>query len=238
MSTELATTQPATPMAMIQLAVESNADPERLEKLMDLQERWEAGNARKAFFQAMADFQSQCPAIPKDGEVKDRSGKLMYKFAKLETVLATVREVEQACGFRHRWDQVDLDNGGVKVTCHVTHIEGHAEETSVTIPPAKGINTNAAQDRGIIIKYGKRYSLLNAYGLEPDEGDTDGRIPGGDTVTPEQAVAIDSALAELDDVTVAKFYKWAGCETAADLPAAKYQDAMRSLRKKVADANR
>ena len=45
--------QAVTPMQMLQIAVEQGADLDRLEKLMDMQERWEANEARKAF----ADFQ-------------------------------------------------------------------------------------------------------------------------------------------------------------------------------------
>lgn len=164
------------PLAFIERAVELKADPAHIRELMELRREWEADEARKAFFGAMAQFQADCPDIPKDGEVYDKHGGLLYRFAKLETVIKTIKAIEQANGFRHRWDQEDLETGGVRVTCEVSHVAGHSERSSVTIPPAKGMNTNAAQDRGIIIKYGKRYSLLSAYGLEPDE-DTDANTP-------------------------------------------------------------
>ena len=44
----------ATPMAMIDRALMSGAAPETLEKLLALQERWEANQGRKAFDEAMA----------------------------------------------------------------------------------------------------------------------------------------------------------------------------------------
>lgn len=43
-----------TPLEMVDRAVQAGATPETLEKLMALQERWEAGEARKAFDEAMA----------------------------------------------------------------------------------------------------------------------------------------------------------------------------------------
>jgi len=64
MTTEL-TVQQQTPMALIQMAVQANADPDKLGKLMDLQERWEAKQAADAFGQALADFQSECPPVHK-----------------------------------------------------------------------------------------------------------------------------------------------------------------------------
>ena len=48
------TIQAATPMDMIDRAVSSGASVEALEKLMVLQERWEANQGRKAFNQAIA----------------------------------------------------------------------------------------------------------------------------------------------------------------------------------------
>ena len=46
MSNDLVTTNP-TPL--IEMAVQNNSSPESLEKLMDLQERWTAGQARVEF---------------------------------------------------------------------------------------------------------------------------------------------------------------------------------------------
>ena len=49
----------ATPMAMIDRALASNASPETLERLLALQERWEASQARKAFDEAMANAKAE-----------------------------------------------------------------------------------------------------------------------------------------------------------------------------------
>lgn len=217
---------------MARVAMDPNADVTKLERLMDMQERWEANNARKAFFDAMARFQSAVPAIPKRGEVYDKSGKLMYRFAKLEDLLNIIANAEHDCGFRHRWDQEDLEGGGVRITCEISHIAGHCERSSVTIPPTKGMNTNAAQDRGVIIKYGKRYSLLNAYGLEPDD-DTDATLGDrGTTITDDQAAELNAMLDQLPEDDRRRFYEWAGVESVSDLPAAKYDAAKRGITNK------
>ena len=47
-------TAPVTPMEMLDRAVSNGASVETLERLMNLQERWEANQARKAFDDAMA----------------------------------------------------------------------------------------------------------------------------------------------------------------------------------------
>ena len=58
-----------TPSDLLRLAVEQGADLEKLEKLMDLQERWESNQARKAFVEAMAEFKKNPPEIFKTKQV-------------------------------------------------------------------------------------------------------------------------------------------------------------------------
>ena len=53
------------PMALIQMAIDKDSSLERLEKLMDLQERWEAKQAAKAFKAAMVEFQGKKPELKK-----------------------------------------------------------------------------------------------------------------------------------------------------------------------------
>ena len=55
-----------TPMDMLARAVQSGADLDMIEKLMNLQERWEASNARKAFDEAVAAAKADIPVILKN----------------------------------------------------------------------------------------------------------------------------------------------------------------------------
>jgi hypothetical protein len=55
-----------TPMQMLQIAVSQGADLERIQKLMDLQDRWEAKQALHAFNAALAAFKKNPPVIVKD----------------------------------------------------------------------------------------------------------------------------------------------------------------------------
>ena len=77
------------PAEMIRLAVAGGADLEKLEKLLTLQERWEANEAKKAYNKAMAAFKSNPPKINKDKKVGYESktgGKVGYKHASLFNV--------------------------------------------------------------------------------------------------------------------------------------------------------
>ena len=58
------------PTALIEKAIEKGVDFLALEKLMDLQERWEKREAEKAFFQAMNEFQAKKPKLTKGKKVE------------------------------------------------------------------------------------------------------------------------------------------------------------------------
>ncbi len=74
-----------TPMTLMAQAIQKNIPVETMEKLMDLQERWDKKNAQKEFNQAMADFQAKCPVIKKNKEVMEKDGKkARYSFASLD----------------------------------------------------------------------------------------------------------------------------------------------------------
>ena len=89
-----------TPMQMLQIAVSQGADLDRLQKLMDLQERWEANQARKAFVVAMAAFKQTPPKIMKNKHVKFQTSKGLteYDHATLDAVCGAVIANEERDG--------------------------------------------------------------------------------------------------------------------------------------------
>src|SRR3990167_9924775 len=82
------------PAEMIRMAVTGGADLEKLKGLLDLQERWEANEARKAYHKAMAAFKENPPKIKKDKKVgykpKDGGRDVSYKHASLANVVEKI----------------------------------------------------------------------------------------------------------------------------------------------------
>jgi hypothetical protein len=72
------------PLAMASefIKKDSNVDIDKLAKLLDIQERWEANEAKKAYVEAMAAFKASPPTIYKDRHVK--YGNTEYDHASLE----------------------------------------------------------------------------------------------------------------------------------------------------------
>ena len=70
MTNEIEKAEPVSPNRMIQLAIEGNADLEKLEKLLGLQERYEANEARKDFASDFAVTQANVEAVIKTARNK------------------------------------------------------------------------------------------------------------------------------------------------------------------------
>lgn len=165
-----------TPMQLIQAAVNQNADVDKLSKLMDLQLRWEANEAKKAFVEAMNAFKANPPEIVKDRLVGYGEGlkSVSYRYATLANVCEQVTGALSKQGISHRW-RTEQSDGLIRVTCILTHVMGHSEETTLCGGPDTSGSKNAIQAIGSAVKYLERYTLLSATGLEAGEEDNDGR---------------------------------------------------------------
>jgi hypothetical protein len=167
-------TQDPTPRGLIQQGIEKGLDVESLSKLMDLQDRWEANIARKAFFEAFTNFQCECPDLRKTKLVA--FNQTTYKYAPLADITRQIGPLLKAHGLSYRWEITDTEKE-IKVTCLVSHVQGHTESTSMMANPDLSGSKNPIQGRGSAIEYLKRYTLVGALGLSTADSDIDGRLP-------------------------------------------------------------
>ncbi|HEX5362376.1 MAG TPA: ERF family protein [Fluviicoccus sp.] len=168
-----ALTAPAstTPGAMLIYAMERGADMAQIDKLLDLQMKWEANEARKAYVADMALFKQNPPTIIKDKAVgyEGRNGEFVgYKHATLGNVTNAIVEGLAKYGFSHRWD-VKQDGQIINVTCRITHRLGHSEEVSMSSFKDDSGKKNAIQQVASAVTYLQRYTLLLATGLATHE---------------------------------------------------------------------
>lgn len=175
-----------TPMDMIDRALSSGASPEALEKLLALQERWEANQARKAFISAMAQARVKFgPILKRNDGYSNR-----YKYETLPDVMAAVDGPLSENGFSYDWHTEDLPDGRIRVTCVVTHEMGHSRSNSLAGHPndtadAKA-NMNGLQRMGGAVTYLQRYTLKAALGIAAEK-DRDGATSAD---APELAMSI------------------------------------------------
>ena len=161
-----------TPMELIKIAMDRDADISKLEKLMELQLRWEANEQKKAFIAAMNAFKADPPAILKDRRVAYKD--VAYNYATLANVCDQVTGALSKHGISHRWRTEQSDNL-IRVTCILTHEMGHSEETTLSGAADTTGSKNAIQAIGSTVKYLERYTLLAATGLEAGNEDNDGQ---------------------------------------------------------------
>lgn len=162
------------PGQLLTLAVDKDLDIEKLGKLMELQKVWQADQARKAFFSALSKFQSEVPEIRKSKSVAFNEVK--YNYAPLSDVVRQIKDVCKDCGLSYRWEISDTKEE-IKVTCLITHLDGHSEQTTMTAVPDDSGKKNKIQQRGSSIEYLKRYTLIGALGLSTTDSDIDGLMP-------------------------------------------------------------
>jgi hypothetical protein len=171
-----------TPMQLLQMAVGQGADLERLQKFMDMQERWEANEARKAFNNAFSAFKAEAVTIIKTTEVKD--GPLKGKMhANLHDVVVAVTPALSKHGLSMSWKLSRDEKDWIEVTCNLRHVSGHAESVSMGAAPDTGPGRNAIQSRASSKSYLERYTATAILGLAAKEADDDGN--GGGKQAPE-----------------------------------------------------
>ena len=168
---------PATPMGMVAMAVAQGATIDKLEKLMDLQDRWEARESLKAFNVAFADFKAEAVQIVKNVKVTD--GPLKGKsYADLFGVVQAVTPALSKHGLSASWKTTKDDPNWIEVTCILRHIDGHYETESMGGIPDVGGAKNAIQARASSKSYLERYTLMAITGLASSDMDKDGHGEG------------------------------------------------------------
>jgi hypothetical protein len=168
----------ATPADLVRYALDSGADLDRLERLMDMQIKWEANEARKAFADDMVEFKKHAPVIYKDKHVEFRTDKgvTAYDHATIGNVVEKLIGVLAEHGFSHKWTPARSEGGMVSITCVLTHRLGHSEETTLEAGLDQSGGKNNIQAMISTKSYLERHSLLAAVGLATkDTPDDDGR---------------------------------------------------------------
>ena len=191
-SRQIRTAVSTTPADLLRIAVETGAALDRMERLMALQERWEANEARKAFVVAMAAFKAEPMTIFKKKGVgyTTRDGDFVgYKHAELSDVTEVVCPAMSKHGLSHRWDVVQ-EGKKIIVHCIITHSLGHSERVTMEGEPDNSGKKNAIQQVASTVQYLQRYTLLAATGMSTKGTDDDGNGSGGEAPTDDSEDAI------------------------------------------------
>lgn len=208
---ESMTVSSATPMDLLEMAVSKDLSIEKLQQLMELQLKWEANEARKAFVSAMNAFKANPPTIVKNRDVA--FGNTKYSHATLDNVCEQVTKALSVHGITHRW-KIDDSGDMIAVTCVLTHGRGHSEETTMRGPADQSGSKNPIQARASTITYLERYTLLAATGLAAGN-DTDGATEeSSPSLSDERFLALQDGIENSSTLDELKSLYSAACKEA------------------------
>lgn len=220
-----------TPMQMLQVAVERGDDLEKLRQLMDLQDRWEAAQARKAYVAAIAAFKAEPMRILKSKQVNIPGG-AKFAHATLADVCDGVVAALSKHGLSHKWE-LQQEGERITVTCILTHEAGHSERTMLSGLPDDSGKKNGIQQIASTVTYLQRYTLMAAVGLAAKDMDDDGRGagPSKPKITEEQVANLKALLTEVGANEI-NFLKWLKVESLSDVLATHYDACVKAIEAK------
>lgn len=227
-----------TPMEMLDRAVSSGASVETLTQLMNLQERWEANQARKAFDDAMAAVKAVMPKIIKTKKVDFTTGRgrTNYQYEDLASIMEQIGPVLSQHGLSVRYRTSAEPEKPITVTCIISHRLGHSEENTLMAGKDDSGNKNSIQAIGSTVTYLQRYTLKAALGLaasaDDDGGKSDQTQDASKTVTEAQQSVIRD-LVEQGRLEVEQFCAFWKVEAISEIPMSKFNDVVSSLRRRI-----
>ena len=222
------------PMEMIAIAVE-RGDIQIVEKLMELEERWQSNMGRRAFDAAIAAAKAEIPTIQKNKQVgftsKRTNEDTNYRYEDMAEISETVGPILSRHGLSYRY-KTKTEGQTVSVTCVLSHRDGYSEETTLSASPDNSGKKNSIQAVGSAITYLQRYTIKAALGLAAGDRDDDGESFDAPAKVNEDQIGEIRALMESVGADEARFLQY--CSTTwkkdigaiADIPAEAFTAAM------------
>ncbi|PDT47294.1 ERF family protein [Sinorhizobium fredii] len=208
-------------------AMNPNVDIDKMERLLQMQERIMERQAKAAYDAAYADMQNDLPEIVERGGIKDRNGNVQSKYALWEDINEAIKPVlaKHGFGISFRTGQHD---GRIVVTGVLSHRDGHREETTMELPTDTSGSKNAVQAVGSSTSYGKRYTAQALLNLTSRGEDDDGQAAGAKVITAEQRSELQEIIEKIGG-DVATFCQWAKVDSLAAVPSSFFDKAKQAL---------
>lgn len=154
-------------------AMDRGASLEQIEKMMDLQDRWEKREAEKEYNAAFALFKAEAVKVFK-GKLTAAGPLQGRRYAELHDVVDAVTPALSRNGLSASWKLTRDEKDWIEVSCILKHSAGHSESVTMGGPPDTGGAKNILQARASTISYLERYTLKAITGVAEGDDDDDG----------------------------------------------------------------
>lgn len=223
-------------MDMLSEALRSGQSIDVIREIKSMAKELADDAARRAFEAAMSAAKAEIPTITKNRVVDftSQKGRTNYRHEDLGEIAKLIDPILGKHGLSYRYETV-TEGGKVRVTCVVSHREGHSVRNELTADHDNSGNKNSIQAVGSTITYLQRYTLKAALGLAASNDD-DGAKHGQkaqDLLKPEQVETIRD-LIEKTDTDIAKFCETFRVDALTDLRVLDFDSAVKSLNIKLA----
>jgi hypothetical protein len=178
-------------------ATNPNVDIDKMERLLQMQERILERNAKAAYTTALAEMLPKLPVITERGAIKTRDGGIQSKYALWEDINEAIGPILASHGFALTF-RTGSEANLIKVTGVLSHREGHSEETTISLPADTSGSKNAVQAVASSVSYGKRYTAGALLNITSRGEDDDGRRAGaGATLSEDQVANLEALITEV-----------------------------------------
>lgn len=142
-----------------------------MDRLLAVQERYEANEARKAYAAAIVAVKRKLPSVVGYDAENKHFG---YRYATLAAIVDAVTGILSEYGLSVAWDASTQPPGMVTVTCRITHAAGHVETSSpMTAPVDAAKGKTGAQAVMSTTTTMRRVTLMNMLGISSGEERSD-----------------------------------------------------------------
>lgn len=187
------------------MAVNPSVDADKLEKMLNMQERIMSKNAEIEFNAAFMRLQEKIPPFKKTGAVyypvdktkPDGEKRLAFKFVKIDSLDEILPPLLRSEGFTMTYDSELAPGGGTIFIAILQHVNGHKK---ITKTPPMPLDTsggkNNLQGGGSSMSYGSRYATKFALNLKFIDEDDDGQRGGMIFIDEKSVKTINDLLEE------------------------------------------
>lgn len=157
------------------------------------------------------------------------------KYADLASVWEACRAALTANGLSVIQMPGAMEDGRVTMTTQLCHSSGQYVRETLSIPIGRTVD---AQGYGSATTYARRYALAAAVGVAPEDDDGNAASRGGPAPANDSARVGDAQLKTLQDLAsgvgadLQKFCKYFQVDSLLDIPASRYDDAVKALEAK------
>ena len=159
-------------LTLIDKAIEKDIDVDKFAKLVDIVKMLENEKAKRDFYEALSNFQGECPTVMKKSEVNMGYGKPHYNYASLGDIITEIQKPLQKYGLSYHW-RVNNDDSFIEVTCILAHKSGYELSTSISAAKDATPGKSNVQAIASTITYLKRYTLISLLGIGTADPDDD-----------------------------------------------------------------